>query len=124
MPYDGLAQYDLAENKADRVSFLADFIERNVPEKELRMDAYHCGTAHCAYGWAERLPEFKLLGIPSSSSFHYDEQRTAAIEFFGLTRVEWSYCFGPSRLSKTKIVNRLRTVAKTIASLEVANAPS
>ena len=81
-----------------RLRYLADFIETK-PLSLVCMSRFHCGTAHCALGWAETMPEFQALGI--KSSYHVCgrdliEVVEHNISIFGITvsNKRYGYCFG------------------------------
>ena len=134
MPFDSLPQqpvYDLDNSCADRLRFLADFLE-GVPEELAIMrwvtEWLECGTIHCAWGWAKTIPEFKRLGILEVGGVCH-----GPTEFFSLHSDEAFRCFMPSGYHfepkrpdgepfKRDIVRHLRETAEKVAQREMAHA--
>lgn len=91
MPKEVMPVHDL-DTAWGFLRHLADIVESKVPEKVF-MEAFHksCGTAHCAWGWAEITPELRARMSDKSTSYmklYYWRMST------GLTPEEADYCFG------------------------------
>lgn len=79
MPFDAIdySKIDYSTfTPAEKLRVLADFIE-TLPAKAVDMHDYHCGTAACALGWAER------IGMIASA-----EREHISCDVFGLYRYE------------------------------------
>lgn len=123
--------YDLANSKADRLLFLADFME-GLPDEKVNIGSFWCGSVGCAVGWASQLPEFQKLGLYSyvfkvSNPFFgmRDERATEFLQIHGADA--WKYCFTPdgypdaakpSNPTGTEIAAHLREAAVLVAERE------
>lgn len=129
MPFDAMpAQYDLVNSKADRLRYLADFIETR-RDDEIYMPGYEngCGTARCALGWAVTLPAFKALGVPSDpGELHLIGHAGGA--FFGVDYADhvsrvWmaaAYPYPADAIPARAVAKRLRKLADKVAAREFA----
>ncbi len=97
MPFNAQTTDWSLYSPAEKLRALADFMETLPPEK-VNMGHVHCGTAHCAWGWAD------LLGmVPSGDAFDLwrDEMaasRVCVSPIFGFRSLDrFIYCFGSGR---------------------------